>query len=152
MEDVMWKGLELLLGLVGGVFAWVAVKLGKLITAKIANEYLKGVLVRLNDTVFTIVKELEQTVVRELKAANDDGKVTPEEREKIKEAALAAVKSHIGMKGLAEVGKVLGLSAETVDSFIGAKVEAAVHDLRAASTASVPAAPSLSPKNLVNPP
>ena len=40
------------------------------------------------------------------------------------------MKSHLGPKGIAEFARILGLADGALDALIGAKVEAAVHDLR----------------------
>lgn len=124
------KVLEILSPVVLAVLTWAAAKLAQLIRAKVQNEYLKGVLVRLDDAVFTAVKDLQQSVVDEIKAASVDGKITEEEKRRIKEKAISAVKSHLGTKGLAEVAKILGLEGGALEGLLSSKVEAAVHDLR----------------------
>lgn len=143
------KVLEILSPVLLAALTWAATKLAFFIQARIKNEYLRNALVRLEDAVFTAVKELDQTVVAEIKAASADGKITDDEKKRIKEKALASVKSHIGTKGLSELAKVLGLESGALDGFLSSKVEAAVHDLRRASImngatngAPVPLAPS----------
>ncbi len=106
--------------------AWLA----KLITAKVKGEYLRGVLVRLDEAVFTAVKSVAQTYADALKVAREDGKLEPAERLEAKRRALGALKSYLGTKGIAELGKILGLgSASQVEEYLAGKVEAAVHDL-----------------------
>ena len=124
------KVLEILSPLLLAALTWAAAKLAQLIRAKVQNEYLKGVLVRLDDAVFTAVKDLQQTVVEQIKAASADGKITDEEKKQIKDKALAAVKSHLGTKGLAEAASVLGLGGGALEGLLSSKVESAVHDLR----------------------
>ena len=131
------KVLEILSPVLLAALTWAAAKLAQLIRAKVQNEYLKGVLVRLDDAVFTAVKDLQQSVVEQIKAASADGKITDEEKKEIKEKAMAAVKSHIGTKGLAEAAKVLGLEGGALEGLLSSKVEAAVHDLRRAAPAAV---------------
>lgn len=131
------KILEILSPLLLAALTWASVKLAELVRAKVKNEYLKGVLVRLDDAVFTAVKDLQQTVVDQIKAASADGKITDDEKKEIKRRALEAVKAHLGVKGLSEVGTILGLGGGAVESLLSSKVEAAVHDLRRAT----PAAP-----------
>jgi hypothetical protein len=93
------------------------------------------VLVRVDDAVFTAVKDLQQTVVEQIKAASADGKITDDEKKQIKEKALAAVKSHLGTKGLAEAASVLGLGGGALEGLLSSKVESAVHDLRRSAPA-----------------
>ena len=122
--------------------AWAAAKLGSFIRRKLENEYLRGVLVRLNDAGLTAVKDLQQTVVAEIKAASADGKISEDEQRRIKSAAIVNVKGYLGVKGIRVLAEVLGLSGGDIDILLGAKVEAAVHDLRlterAVSAASAP--------------
>ena len=120
---------------------WLGSRAGDLIRAKVDNEALRGVLLRLNDAVVTAVKDLEQTVVDEMKVAAEDGRISREERRRIKDKAVRHVKSYLGPTGLKELGNVLGLWDLAVEDFIGSKVEAAVLDLRRAGapTAPVPA-------------
>lgn len=137
-DTILPKLLEAVLPLLGLLASWGAVELTKLIKAKTKNEALAGALTRLNDVVFGVVKELNQTIVAGLKDANADGKVTKEEADQIKANALAKVKSYIGPKGIDEILFVLGLKDESaLDAFISSKVEAAVGDVKA-STSAVP--------------
>jgi hypothetical protein len=111
-------------------------KLAQLIRAKVQNEYLKGLLIRLDDAVLTTVKDLEQSMVEQIKAASADGKITDDEKKQIRDAALTAVKSNLGTKGRAEVAKILGLQGGGMDGLLSSKIEAAVHDLH--RTAAIP--------------
>jgi hypothetical protein len=133
MGSIGLKALELLSPVLLAALTWAAAKLAELIRAKVKNEYLRGVLVRLDDVVFTAVKDLQQRTVDEIKAAVADGKITEAEKERIKRQAIASVKSHLGVKGLSELAKVLGLEDDALDGLLSSKVEAAVHDIRRAS-------------------
>ena len=134
-EGMGLKILEILSPVLLAALTWAAAKLAQLIRAKVKSEYLRGALVSLDDAVFTAVKDLQQSVVEEIKAASADGKITDEEKKRIKEKALASVKSHLGTKGLSELATVLGLDGGAIEGFLSSKVEAAVHDLRRATTA-----------------
>ncbi|HLA81138.1 MAG TPA: hypothetical protein VJP78_05820 [Thermoleophilia bacterium] len=94
-------------------------------------------LVRLDDAVLASVREVQQVTVDAIKEASADGKLSPDERAKVKQAALSSVKSHLGTgtKGLAELAKILGHEDGTIDSLISTRVEAAVHDLKQARAA-----------------
>jgi hypothetical protein len=113
------------------VVTWMAAKLAQLINARVKNEYLRGVLVRLDDAVMSVVREVNQVTVEAIKSASTDGRLTTSAREVIKNAALAAVKAHLGAKGLVELSRVLGLDTAAVDRMIGTRIEATVHDLKA---------------------
>lgn len=109
---------------------WLAGKLAQLVQARVKNEYVRGVLLRLDDAVLTVVREIHQVSVDALKAAAPDGKLTPEVKAMVKRAALDAIKKNLGVKGLSQLVKVLGINTEAVDKLIGTRVEAAVHDLK----------------------
>lgn len=126
------KILEVLSPVLLAALTWLAAKVAQLIHAKVKNEYLRGVLVRLDDAVLVAVREVHQVTVEELKAASADGKLTPDERARVKQVAVDAVKSHLGKRGLAELAKVLGLGDGLIDKLLGTRVEAAVHDLKQA--------------------
>jgi hypothetical protein len=116
------------------VLTWVSTKLAQLIHARVKNEYLRGVLLRLDDAVLSVVREIHQVTVEALKAAAPDGKLTPEAKVMVKRAALDAIKKNLGARGLTQLTRVLGIDGEAVDKLIGTRVEAAVHDLKYART------------------
>ena len=131
MDDLGFKAAEILLPVLMAALTWGAARLASFINAKVKNEYLRGVLTRLDETVLAAVKEAQQVAVASLAAANADGVVTAEEKAKIKADVMAVVQSHIGKKGLAEVGKVLGLNDGTLSALLSTKIEAAVYDIKA---------------------
>lgn len=124
------KALQVCSPVLVAALTWVATKLAGFIRSKVANEYLQGVLVRLDDAVITVAKDLQQSVVREIKARSADGKLSGRDRDRIKEEAVANLKTYLGPKGLRVLAKVLSLSGAALDNFLDSKVEAAVHDLR----------------------
>jgi hypothetical protein len=134
MTDELWahvaKALEALSPVFLALVSWLSVRAAALVNAKVKNEYVNGVLRRLDDAVAVAVREVEQVVVRELKAASSDGVLTLEERNRAKGTALTAVRSYVGWKGLIEFGKILGLKPEELDRLVEARVEAAVYELR----------------------
>ena len=130
MEDIGIKVAEVLLPVLMAALTWGAARLASYINAKVKNEYLRGMLVRLNDAVVDAVKEAQQVAVASLAKANSDGVVTAEENAKVKADVMAVVQSHIGKKGLAEIGKVLGLDDGTLAALLSTKIEAAVYDIK----------------------
>jgi hypothetical protein len=100
------------------------------------NAATKGILERLSDVVASVVLEMEQTAVAEVKAAmaddSDGGKsITKEEAERIKETAVSKVRSYLGPKGVALLMEVLGLKdRKAADELIGGMIEAEVRVLK----------------------
>ena len=113
---------------------WLGARAGELIQARVDNERLRTILLRLDDAVVTAVKDLGQTLVGELRARTKDGKLSREDRRHLKETAVRHVKTYLGSTGLKELGRVLGLWELSVDDLIKSKVEATVHDLKRAAT------------------
>lgn len=136
--SIGWKVFQILSPVLLAGLSWLSVKAAQLISAKVKNEYLKGVLVRLDDAVLVAVREVQQVTVDALKAASADGRLTPDERTKVKQAAIDSIKSHLGTKGIAEVARVLGLEDGAVDKLLSTRVEAAVHDLKSVRSTSAP--------------
>ena len=126
--------------------AWLGGRVGELVQAKVGNETLRGVLLRLQDAVETAVKDLEQTVVADAKAAASDGRISREEGRRIKDKAVRQVKSYLGPTGLKQLGEVLGLWELSVEDFIGSKVEASVLDLKRAAPPAAPVPPPTAPE------
>ncbi len=122
-------GVSYLLGpILMAAFSWLSVKGAELIGAKVKNARLRGILFRLNDAVFTAVREVQQNMIDSIKAGG--GVLDPRAREEAKNAAIATVKSHIGERGIKELIEILGLEEKQIDDIIGARIEAAVHDLK----------------------
>jgi hypothetical protein len=61
--DVALTALQVVSPVLVAALTWAAAKLASFIRSKVDNEYLRGVLVRLDDAVITAVKDLQQTVV-----------------------------------------------------------------------------------------
>jgi len=129
-SDIALMALQVVAPVLVAALTWATAKLATLIRRKVDNEYLRGVLVRLDEAVLTAVKGLQQTVVDDIKAVSLDGKITIGEKRRIKETAIANVRSYLGPKGIRVLAEVLGLSGAALDRFLDSKVEAAVHDLR----------------------
>ncbi len=111
---------------------WLGAKAAELIQAKVKNERLRRVLLRLDDAVVTAVTAVHQTMGEELKAASANGRLGSEKRRYLKETAVRLVKDHLGPRMLDELEQVLGLWRVSLDDLIASKVEASVHDLRRA--------------------
>lgn len=135
MSEFLTMVLEVLVPIVGSATAWLLGQAARLVQAKIKQSYVQGTLVRLTVAVADAVRAVEQTLVKELRHAQAPGspggtKITADEALAIKQAAVAQVKLFLGPKGLAELAKVFGLNAETVDHFLGQKIEAEVSRMK----------------------
>lgn len=130
ISEIGMTALQVVSPMLVAALTWASTKLTGFIKARVNNEYLRGILVRLDDAVVTVVKDLQQTVINEVKAVSADGKITMADKKRIKDLAVANVKSYLGDNGRRVMSDVLGLSDSAVNGFISSKIESAVHDLR----------------------
>ena len=119
---------------------WLGTRAGDLLQAKmrlaqatIDSERLSAALLRLEDAVVTAVKDIEQTLVAEYRRLSADGKLSREDRRRLKETAVRKVKTFLGSAGLKELGNVLDVWELSVEDLIGAKVEATILDMKTAT-------------------
>lgn len=110
-----------------GLFGYGMLKLSQLISSKVKNEALQGILLRLDDSVETAVKSIFQSYVDTLKK---EGKFDKSAQAAAKTAAIQDIKSYFGPKGLEELQKIMGWKAESVEEQLSNKVEAKISDLK----------------------
>ena len=111
--------------------SWLSLQAAGLIMTRIKHENIKGTLLRLDDAVFVAVRQVQQVVVEQLKAASADGALTAAERRQVKVATLEAIRLYMGPKGILEICRILGLKDEELERVLGPRVEAAVFELNA---------------------
>ncbi len=107
--------------------AWVDAKV-----ANIKNETFRSVVSAIRDEVRDVVHELSQVMVPEIREAAADGKITADERAKIKDAFLNKIK---GRFDWSEVGPTLekrGISPDKLDDWLLGLMEAEVHRMKMA--------------------
>jgi|SRR5690606_5156506 len=74
---------------------------------------------QVESTLYALVQEANQTLVEEARKAREDGKLTPEEAKKIKEAVMERFKEIV----TEEQSKVLKAIADDVEAWLSAKIE-----------------------------
>ncbi len=129
--DLLLNILQLCAPILTAVLGWIGIKVAALIRVKIKNQLVASAMVRLTDAVITYVREAEQTMVtsyKTAKKADSPGgeKLSAVEATRIKEDVVAKIKALWGIKGLEQLGKILGLSDTTLTDYIHAKVEEVV--------------------------
>jgi hypothetical protein len=105
----------------GFLLAWLKAKTTE-VQARAQNETEQKYIYMLSDVVQTTVTSLNQTVVEQLKKANEDGKLTKEDMENIKNSCVDTVKGVIGDKGMAVLHDALG----DAEQYIRDKIEQSV--------------------------
>ncbi len=120
-----------LLPIIGLAITAASLWLPSWIKSKVKNESVAGVLERLTTLAFSVVTEIQQTIVSGL-----GDKATKEELLAARNLAIATLKAHLGEKGLKELMAVLGLAdAAAVDKLLITFIESAVHNLPKVLTA-----------------
>jgi hypothetical protein len=100
MSQLSSQVLELVGSLVIGIVGLYFMKLRNLISTKVQNEQLKGVLLDLSEKGEEIVLELEDTLVKEMKKKSQDGRLSQEEIDEINEIAVSMMKNRLSMASL----------------------------------------------------
>lgn len=109
--------------------AWLGKRVDAWIAARTENELLEGFLLQLDHLVFSVVKELMQTLVPEYTKAAADGKLSPQEARHLKSVAIDTVMQRLGLKGQGKAAK-LGIVGNVLLDMVGGRVEAALHDVK----------------------
>ena len=109
---------------------YATTKIGQLVRKKIKDADDQAAAIEIADAVVATVKELDQTLVEELKKASPDGSLSPEQKARIKAQALGALKRQLPAKVLAALLRKLNFSTSATDSYLSSRLEAAVHDRR----------------------
>jgi hypothetical protein len=130
MEQYIYThAINLLSPLLMAAVTWASTKFGQLVSARVRNERVRAVLVRLDDAIAAITGEIQQVTIKGLKAISPDGRVPLALRAQLKMASLASVKAYLGPKGIAEALRALDLDPAAFDAFVATRIEAAVLDL-----------------------
>lgn len=117
-----------LLPIIGLAITAASLWLPSWVKSKVKNESIAGVLERLTMLAFTVVTEIQQTVVSSL-----GPKANAEALKAARDQAIATVKGHLGPKGVKELMNVLGIKTnDAFDKLIVTFIESAVHNLKLA--------------------
>jgi hypothetical protein len=130
VSELVPKLVEAALLLLGAFLAWSRGGISTLIQNKVGAGTKQNALLWVNEVVFAVVAEAQQTIVSELKKDYADGKITKEELTK----SLAEVKRRVLAKTRdLTFGRLLdafGLDFKGADTYLNAKVESAVFALK----------------------
>ena len=128
--DLMARSLSALPSLFLVALSCLSFQLSELITARARNESVLAMSERLDDAVFTAVREVEQVLVIPLKRASAGGTFGMADRATASASAAQAARACFGAKSWLDLGATLGLSSDELERVLGARVEAAVYQLR----------------------
>jgi len=112
--------------LVAAALLWVLAKAANYLSLKKGQSVWMAALYALDQMVADVVRELNQTVVADLKEKNADGKLTPDEAQQIKNKAIDLILSRLKVDSIQVLSAIFGSIVE----LIGSKIEATVWDTK----------------------
>jgi hypothetical protein len=129
--DLMARSLSALPSLLLVALSWLSIQLSELITARARDESVRAMLARLDDAVFTAVREVEQVLVIPRKRASASGTLGTVERAAARASAVQAARACLGARGWLDLSATLGLSNSELEYAVEARIGAAVYELGA---------------------
>lgn len=108
------------------VLTGLAALVGKWVNERTKNAQAAAITERVLLEVTAAVAQVGQCYVDELKAANEDGVITPSEAAEARAKAVTIAKANLGPAGVQRLVRALGIDALDVDRWLGTHVEAAV--------------------------
>lgn len=114
------------------LIAWLAKSATSFLAQRVKSSKLSDALLRANDTVWNVVLEMEQTLVREFQSATSEDSpggraITDDEAVHIKSEALVKAKAILGAEGIKLIKEAFHLENDgAVDAFLSMKIEANV--------------------------
>lgn len=102
--------------------AWVDAKV-----AEIDNKTFRTIVKNITDAARDIVHELNQVLVSEIRAASEDGKITPQEGKQVLDKGLVKLKSQIDWEKVGPRLEKHGITADKVDDWLIGLLEAEVY-------------------------
>lgn len=124
-EILLAAGGSILLAIAGAIAAIVRAYTNKLV-AKIENDETRERVKMLRDEAFAIVAELSQTMVPEIRKAAEDGRITPDEREGLRNVALEKLRARFSREWLEELCERLRLDESGMTDMMIGNIEAQV--------------------------
>lgn len=128
LHSLLAQSIEMLTPLILALLSWGVGEGIRYLRSKTKREWVGELLTRVEGAMLTTVRAVEQRIVADLRAAREDGKITPEEAASIRRAALATAKAQLGEQGMAMVKKYAG--EKNVDAWLLEQLEAKVHELK----------------------
>lgn len=128
MEELQGQVLNAVLAVMGAVLSWVAVSARSYFQQKVENEYVEGLLLRLTDAVEVGVRDTAATLVPNVKAIAEDGKISAEEAVSLKESAKNAALDQLTRVDRSNLGDLF--DQQQFERKLDKLIEAAVQRLK----------------------
>ena len=132
LQTVVLAVVSLLGTLLAGLIGWAGASARKWLASKAHGEAFACATTKLEKLTQNAVQEVEQTLVRQLKA---DEKWDAGTAKEARDTAVEIVKKHLGEKGMVELKDCMGVAVDTVEGMIRTHVEKHVYSMNATSGA-----------------
>ena len=126
MQELYIKYGPLVVGLILTGLAWLYFRF---LADKIKNTRVAQMVIAAGQELRAVITEVNNTYVKALKDAGEDGEWTKVEMKLAKARAIDKFKENWGVAGIKRMTKVLGIGG-SVDSWLGTQVEATLSDLK----------------------
>lgn len=132
MDEILTTLAQAAVPVLAAFLSWMSIRLTRWLKEKAHSEMTQRTITKTNESILTLVREAEQTLVQAIKEAKDETspggrKMTKEEACLIKNKVIARFKRLWGPEGIGELIKVLGIEDKAFEKYIEAKVEETVH-------------------------
>lgn len=125
--SAVWAQIApMIVTLVGLLLTWALTEAIRWLRERTKDTLLGRAVDAVETLVDTVVKELQQTVVEDLKAAAADGKLTPDEIRMVKDKAVGYVMSKIPQALRTILEAYLG----PLEEYVSARIEARIYELK----------------------
>ena len=118
--------LPVLLTVLSPIIAIAAGKWAQHVSTKANAAKYELVAAKLTGIVATVIAELEQTVRPQFEVFAQDGEITADEKQKLRDMAVVKIRDYLGDKGLREVSKVLGIPENFVTNYLISVLESRI--------------------------
>jgi len=130
LTPITEQAVNFAITIIGLLGSWAVLELRKFIASRTENERLKNVLLMVTDSVEASVRRVSQELVPQVREAAADGKITTEERERLRQEALRLTKQHMGAGTLGCLADKTGLDDAGLDDYLITRIEAAVFNMK----------------------
>jgi hypothetical protein len=108
LQTVIMAVVSLLATVLLGLLAWASAAVKRWLSAKADHAVAHAAATKVFNVTEGLVREAEQTLVKEAKAATEDGKLTKEDAIRIRDEVVKRAVEHLGANGLGSLQRAFG--------------------------------------------
>ncbi len=108
---------------------------------KVRSDRANTLLKRIADAAADVVRDVSAVELKLITEKTADGKLSPDDRAELRQAAIAKLKTYMGPTALVELASAMKVGTDAVEAIVSSKIEKAVDDMKLARTAASNATP-----------